>query len=561
MPKEIQKIQEKIRIQANNTEMEVPAGSTLEEISHLFKISGSTLVGAKYNNAIMDLHEQIWLPGQVDFIDVRSEDGQRIYRQSLVFLLTWAAYELNPADQILIKHSLGQSYYCEIKDNWPAPALQIMSLEAKMRELIAADLPIVPQVLAPQEAKEAIAKYGPEDTAELLDSMNWREIRFYAAGQYANFSNRVLVPRTGLLDVFKLEPYSQGFIIRFPDVENPDKVAPRYKLPKLAQVWHESEEWAGILGVRNVAGLLDLLARHPSEANTLIHVSEALQEKKIAQIADEIFAKRDKIRVVLIAGPSSSGKTTFAQRLSIQLRVLGLLPTAISTDDYFLDREKTPRDEYGEYDFEALEAVDLPLFNQQLQEIIRGNQVVCPIYDFHSGKRVMPGRVVQCGIEHPVIIEGIHALNEKLTDSVPRENKYKIYISALTQISVDEHNRINTTDTRLIRRIVRDSQFRSQPALRTLQRWNSVRRGEEKNIFPFQEDADMMFNSALVYELSILKKYAYPLLKAISPQDKEYSDARRLLRLLDFFPEIADKYVPLNSILREFIGGSSIHEK
>lgn len=511
---------------------------------------------------VMPKQDTFLLPKEtVDFIDMTSENGLRVYRQSLVYLLTWAAHELFPQSKLHIKYSLGHSYYCEFKDGKILTELESKALEAKMHELAAGDYAIRAEYFTIKEAALQLDRYGREDTIELLAYLSWDKVRLYLTDRYADFSSHLLVSRTGLLQVFALEKYNGGMLLRFPAGDNPGTIAPRLRLPKLAQVWQDSEEWADILEVRNLSSLLKMCQMNIKDANTLIHVGEALQEKKIARIADEIYAERDRIKLILIAGPSSSGKTTFTERLAIQLRVLGMRPISLGTDDYFVDRAHTPKDENGEYDFEALEAVDIPLFNQHLQEIIAGETVACPIFNFERGCRDDITKEVYAEQEHPIIIEGIHALNEKLTASVPRENKYKIYISALTQISIDDHNRIHTTDTRLIRRIVRDKHFRNQTALNTLKRWPSVRRGEEKNIFPFQEDADVMFNSALIYEMCILKKYAYPLLSAISPAESEYADARRLLELLDYVPDFGDKYVPLNSILREFIGGSSIHGK
>lgn len=551
--------EEKIRLEIDGIIRQVPAGiSCLELIKDLKGNLPSPVVGAKYNNELVDLSTKITAPGKVALLDLQTEDGLRIYRQSLVFLLTKAANELYPGMKIAVKHSLGKSYYCEFKENGSVSPLKVRALEAKMRELVAADEAIIPKMMSFKEARECLESFDREDTMELLEFLRGEKVKIYSCGNYVSYSAVTLVPRTGLLGIFQLEPYQKGFLLRFPSAKRPTEVASRPNLPKLSQVWQESEEWAGILGVRNLSGFLSVF-KCPKEANTLIHVAEALHEKKISQIADEIFAKREKIRLVLVAGPSSSGKTTFAQRLAIQLRVLGLRPISISTDDYFVDREQTPRDDKGDYDFEALEAVDIPLFNEQLKSLIECEEVVCPTYNFHLGAREWPDRKVRVDRDHPIIIEGIHALNEKLTESIARENKYKIYISALTQISIDDHNRIHTTDMRLIRRIVRDNQYRSQDALNTLQRWASVRRGEEMNIFPFQEDADIMFNSALVYEVGVLKPYAYALLKSIDREQTEFSDAQRLLQLLDFFPEIPEKNVPLNSILREFIGGSSIH--
>lgn len=562
MTKEISKQQEKISLWIEGEKTEVQVGCSLDSVlTELDKHISKPFIGAKFNNEIVDINQKIWESGRVELLDLHSEEGLRIYRQSLVFLLAWAVYELYPQIKLKVKHSLGKSYYCELEGKDAISNLEIIALEAKMREIVANNFSIKAEIVETRKAKEILKEYNRQDTIELIESTKWKSIRLYDSGKYADFSRSNLVFRTGLLETFELDAFNRGFLLRFPADDNPIRIGLKYKLPKLAQVWQESEEWAGILGVRNLAGLLKVLNSDADEANNLIHIGEALHEKKIAHIADEIYKKRDKIELILIAGPSSSGKTTFAERLAIQLRVLGLRPISISTDDYFLDREHTPRDEYGDYDFEALEAVDIPLFNEHLRQIIKGKQVQCPAFNFHLGMRDGSGKQVRTEKGHPLIIEGIHSLNEKLTGAIDRENKYKIYISALTQIAIDDHNRINTTDTRLIRRIVRDSRYRSQDALSTLKRWPSVRRGEEKNIFPYQEEADIMFNSGFVYELSILKKYAYPLLKAISSEEAEFSHARHLLNLLDYVPIISDQYVPLNSILREFMGGSSIHGK
>ncbi len=560
MREEIQQKEERIILQLPGKSVEIPVGRTLLQIaSEVKKEYSSPIVGAVFNNILIDLYKEISGPGKLEFLDLQLENGMRIYRQSLVFLLAKAAYELNPVNSIVVKHALGKSYYCEIKGKKAVSPLEVIELEAKMRELVAADEPIIPHMLTRAEAAEILARFDRQNTIEILDIMWFEKVRIYSSGPYSGYSYSYLAPSTGCLTVFKLVPHNNGFLLCFPDSQKPAVVAPCPKLPKLGQVWEESQEWAKILGISDLAGFWRLVAKNPQEANNLIHIGEALQEKKIAKIADEIFAKREKLRVILIAGPSSSGKTTFAQRLSIQLRVLGLHPVSVSTDDYFVDREHTPRDEFGDFDFEALEAVDVQLFNEHLQLLMECCEVECPIYNFQKGGRELQGKITRVDKDHPIIVEGIHALNERLTPMIKRENKYKIYISALTQTFIDDHNRIQTTDARLIRRIVRDNQFRAHDAVKTLQRWPSVRRGEEKNIFPYQEDADMMFNSALVYELSIFKKYAEPLFMAISSNEKEYSDARRLLDLLSFFPLLPDKNVPLNSILREFIGGSSIH--
>jgi uridine kinase len=363
-----------------------------------------------------------------------------------------------------------------------------------------------------------------------------------------------MTPRTGYLKCFGLKFYLPGFILRYPQKESPTTLPTFVEQRKLANVYYEFEHWGKVLEIEDVASLNTQI--NSGRTGELIRIAEALHEKKLAQLADEITKDRGRVRVILIAGPSSSGKTTFAQRLCIQLRVNGLRPIAIGTDDYFVDREHTPVDEKGEPDFEALEALDLELFNQHLIRLIQGEEVEIPIFNFQTGTREPKGEIISAKDDQPIIIEGIHGLNERLTSEIPKDRKFKIYISALTQLNVDNHNRIPTTDNRLLRRIVRDNQFRSHDAKATIRQWPSVRRGEERNIFPFQEDADAMFNSALAYELAILKRYAEPLLRAISKDDPEFPEAKRLLKFLSYILPMEDSDVPLNSILREFIGAS-----
>ncbi len=561
MPRRSVSKEQMITVNYRKKSFKVMAGVTfLSLIERLADGGSSPIVAVRYNNELLGLHEEVKESGSLEFLDLTTEDGLRVYRQSLVMLLTKAVFEAFPRYRVIVRHSMGKSYYCEIEGLQSVPALEIVALEAKMRELVEKNISIIPQLLPKEEAKKLLQQSGHDDTVELLHELDIENITLYSAGSYSYYSHIVLAAGTGALGVFKLELYQNGFLLRFPAAEDPSVIASCLYLPKLGQIWNESAKWAEILGVCNMSGLLSKLGNDTCGGRELIHVNEALHEKKIAQIADVIFAHRDRLRIILIAGPSSSGKTTFAQRLAIQLRVLGLKPVALSTDDYFVNRDLTPLDEKGEYDFEALETVDVELFNKHLQRLMASEEVECPFFNFQRGVREEGGQKLQVEENNPIIIEGIHALNEKLTPSIRRENKYKIYISALTQLLIDDSNRIKTTDTRLLRRIVRDKNYRSQNALDTLKRWQSVRRGEEKNIFPYQEDADIMFNSALVYEIPVLKKYAYPLLKAIEQNESEYSDAKRLLDLIAMFPELSAEYVPLNSIMREFIGGSSIHK-
>jgi uridine kinase len=368
-----------------------------------------------------------------------------------------------------------------------------------------------------------------------------------------------MVPSTGYLKNFKLQHYSPGIVIQFPTHECNGEIPKFESHPKLFKIFREAEKWGEILQIDYVAALNDIIVS--KKEGEFIRIAEALHEKKIAEIADRIAETINKRQLILIAGPSSSGKTTFAQRLMIQLRVNGLNPVSISLDDYFVDRENTPRDEAGQYDFESLHAIDIELFNKDLNELLLGEEVEIPTFNFHTGSREYKGRRLKIKQGQPVILEGIHALNDQLTITIPREKKVKIYISALTQLNIDEHNRIPTTDTRLIRRIVRDYKYRSNNAERTLFLWNSVRRGEERNIFPYQEEADIMFNSALVYELSVLKKYAESLLRQVDNTSSYYSEAKRLLKFLNYFVALENEVeIPRTSILREFIGNSSFHD-
>lgn len=551
---------EKVSLQIEGRNLQVPLGLTLLQLSGEYKEKfPSPIVGARYNNEVVDLYTEIREGGRVEFIDLTTEDGLRIYRKSLVLLMTRAAFELFPQYSIQVKHSLNKNYYCEFAGLDSPPPLELLALEAKMRELVAQKEAIIPQIFSKKAALEKLAEFGQGEKVDFLQGLAMEEIKLYTCGPYCSYAHGVLAPNTQTLGVFQLQLYAKGFLLRFPAAEEPGIIGPIPQISKLSQVFRESEEWARILGMHNLAGLKKLLTQGNQDSNCLIHIAEALHEKRIAQIADEIYKRRDKLRIILIAGPSSSGKTTFARRLAIQLRVLGLKPVSVSTDDYFVNRELTPRDENGNLDFEALQAVDLPLFNSHLLQLIGCEEIECPIFNFHIGSRELHCKKIQVEEGNPIIIEGIHALNEALTSSINREFKFKIYISALTMIGIDHHNRIPTTDTRLIRRLVRDNRYRSQDALATLKRWASVRAGEEKNIFPFQEEADIMFNSALVYELGVLKKFANPLLNIIGPQEPEYTAAQRLLGLLDLFPAIPDTAIPLNSILREFIGGSSLH--
>lgn len=534
---------------------QVEKGISLLKLSQNFSYS-SPIVAAKVNNSYKGLNYSLRNDCKVEFLDLGTEEGIRTYTRSLSFILIKATEELFPECQVTIEHSLSKGIYGELhfKDKTPLFSHHLEQISKKMEKLVQEKIPLTKRSASREEAIAIFQKRKQDDKVELLRQLNRDTVSLYGCGDTYNYFYGHLVPDTGYLKNFSLVFYPPGFVLQIPQKEDPTIIPPFVERRKLFKIYHESETWQEIVEIKNVAQLNHAIVN--KRTGDLIRVSEAFHEKKIAQVADLIAENKEKLRLILISGPSSSGKTTFAQRLSIQLRISGLKPISISLDDYFVDREKTPVDQEGKPDFEALEAIDIELFNQQLKDLITGQEVDLPTFNFKKGCREYLGRKLKIRGDQPIIIEGIHGLNNRLTSSIPQENKFKIYISALTQLSIDDHNRIPTTDGRLIRRIVRDSQFRSHNALDTLRIWPSVRRGEEKNIFPFQEEADVMFNSALVYELAVLRKYAEPLLLQIDPSQPEYAEARRLVKFLSYFWTIPDTEIPLNSIIKEFIGGS-----
>ena len=541
-------------------EQELEEGTPLLELAAVYgKDRSLPILGALYNHRVVDLYTKISVEGTILWLDMSTSQGMRIYKQSVIMLLAQAVRELFPHWFLDVHHALGKHTYCEFAGASHFSPRTLELIEEQMGKLVKLDEPIVPTDLPAAEALPLLEAEGYGDTAYLLREMKRDPICIYRMGGQVFHSYHCLAPSAGCLHTFKLMAYEKGFLLCYPTRSLPRTIAPLAQVPKLASVLSESKEWTRILNVYNVAGLSRAVSGGPAAVRDLIHVSEALQEKYLVNLADQIYADRDRLRLILIAGPSSSGKTTFCYRLATQQRVLGLRPVTLSTDDYFVNREDTPRAFDGSYDFESLRAIDVDLFNRDLACLVEGGEVLAPTFDFRRGLRMDHVRPLQVEPGHPILVEGIHALNEALTPAVGRAMKFKIYISSMVQIDIDNYNRVSTSDARLLRRLVRDSQYRGRSAADTLIQWPSVRRGEEQNIFPYQEEADAVFNTALVYETGVFKKYAEPLLQAVDPQLLEYADAQRLLAMLAYFPEIGDETVPLNSILREFIGGSSIH--
>ena len=513
------------------------------------------ITAVKIDNLLRDLQTDITPASQIEFIDMTQEDGILAYQRSILFIMMASVNLLYPDKEVVVEHSVNNGVYCELLPKGDLTAEDVIRIEEKMREFIAKKKDIL-KISLPREDAVALFRESQQiEKSKLIESLKQDIVSLYYCSGYYDYLYGPMLYNTELLDKFALDFYSPGLILRTPLKENPDQIPPAMKQRKLSMILSEADRWADILRGNYVTNLNDYIKENKS--GDIIRISEALHEKKIAQIADHIVEDTQHLRLILIAGPSSSGKTTFAQRLRIQLLVNGLNPTSISLDDYFLDRELTPKNEHGEYDFESLYALDLDLFNKHMLALLNGEPVEIPVYNFTTGYREWRNHIVQVEKNQPIIIEGIHGLNDELTKDIPNNMKYKIYISALTQLAIDGHNRIPTTAARLIRRIVRDNQFRGSHPLKTIRQWSEVRAGENKNIFPYQENADVMFNSALIYELSILKKYAKPLLNKIDATLPEYNVSKRLIDFLDYFDDIQNEDdIPNNSILREFIGKS-----
>ncbi len=546
---------EKIFITLNNEKHEIEKKTTLLELAKRFKDSyQSAIVAASVNNDIRELSYGLAEDAKVGFIDLTDEDGMRIYRRSLYFIFIKAVNELFPGRNAVISHPMSNGVYCEIRGDEELTEIDVEAVQKKMNEIVSCALPFEKKIVSTESARELYKKTGRLDKYEVLEHRQKPYVTVYNCGGYEDYYYGYMVPDTSYIKCFSLKFHQPGVVIQFPSKVKPEELPEFEEQKKLFKVFIEYKKWVRILGVENVGALNDIVKA--GEIGDLIRVNEALHEKKIAEIADKITNHEEEKRIVLISGPSSSGKTTFANRLGIQLRVNGYAPKTISLDNYFVNRDRTPKDEDGEYDYEALEAIDVDLFNKHLAALLEGHEVEIPVYNFETGSREAFGQKMIMNKNTILVIEGIHGLNDRLTASISPEDKYKIYVSALTSMNIDDHNRIPSTDTRIIRRIVRDNQFRGCSAINTINRWPSVRRGEEKNIFPYQENADIMFNSSLVYELCLLKTYAEPLLMQLGPENERYSEVKRLIEFLSYFLPIDGKEVPNNSIVKEFVGGS-----
>ena len=541
----------------NNYTVQVELGSTafaaltsIDKYAHEMK----NIMAVRVNNEIRGLNDAILFNANIEPVYNGTRDGAAIYRRSLCFVLAAASHALFPNVRLLVGHSLDYGYYYTIDTEEQISKEQIASLKAKMQELIDADLPIESGVISYAEATEMLERLNLVESRKMLNYNCPPQVAVNKLGDFSDICFEPLCASTGYLKVFDLMAYQKGFMLRFPTSSEPNKLPEFKDIPKLFNIYSEYKEWGKRLGVTSAASLNQLI--HDGKTDDFIDITETLQDKRISNIADMIH-ERKSAKVVLIAGPSSSGKTTTSKKLALQLQSIGYQPKVISLDNYYVGRAENPLGPDGKPDYECLEALDINLLNDNLIDLFDGKAVEIPSYDFTEGKRYYAGNTMKLAKDDILIMEGIHGLNDKLTPRIPQELKFKIYLSALTQLNLDDHNRIPTSDNRLVRRIVRDNNFRGKSASDTISMWDSVQAGERKHIFPFQSNADAMLNTALDYELCVLKVYAVPLLQCVTPAQKEYAEARRLLNFLKNFSAIPSNYVPKHSIIREFIGGSA----
>ena len=543
----------------NNIYKEFPIGSSLLDIYYGFNLNFPyQVVSAKVNNRSEGLNFKVYNNKDVEFLDVRDSSGMRTYVRSLCFVLFKAVSELFPEGKLYVEHPVSKGYFCNLRIGRPITLEDVTRIKQRMQEIIAENISYHRIECHTTEAVRVFSERGMNDKVKLLETSGSLYTYYYTLGDTIDYYYGNLLPSTGYLKLFDIVKYYDGLLLRIPNKDNPDVLEEVVKQEKMLDVFKEYLNWSYITGLNN-AGDFNI-ACEEGHATDLINVGEALQEKKIAQIADTIFHRGEngnRVKLVLISGPSSSGKTTFSKRLSIQLMTNGLKPFPISLDNYFVDREETPLDENGNYDYESLYALDLELFNQQLQALLRGEEVELPRFNFSLGKKEYKGDKLKIEDNTILILEGIHALNPELTPHIPEEKKFKIYVSALTTISLDDHNWIPTTDNRLLRRIIRDFNYRGYSARETISRWPSVRAGEDKWIFPYQENADVMFNSALLYEFAVLRLHAEPILMGVPRHCPADCEAYRLLKFIKYFVPVQDKEIPPTSLLREFLGGSS----
>ncbi len=544
-----------IRCKNNKKILDVRIGSTLSEI---FSQTGLQMeygpVSARVNNKVEGMHFRVYKPKEVEFLDMHEPSAMRAYTRSLFFVLNKAAHDIYPDCTVIIDIPVSNGYYVDLRLDRPVTIADVDAIRARMQEIIAAAHPIHRHETTTEEAIEMFREAKSFSKVRLLEGMGNLYTTYYDIDGYADYYYGSMLTNTSQVYLFGLEPYYDGMLLRIPTTSDPSKLGEMVQQDKMFEIFKEHHHWQGILHMRTVGDLN--MAIRKGFSPQLIQVSEALQEKKIAQIADEI-ASRKEVKVVLIAGPSSSGKTTTCKRLSVQLAVNGIQPVGISLDDYFVSRDQTPRDEKGDYDYENLHALNIPLLNEQMNALLRGEEVELPRYDFQTGTSKPSGRRLKLKGNEVLVVEGIHALNPELTAQIPKEQKFRIYASALTTILLDNHNYIPTTDNRLLRRIIRDNKYRGVSAQETIRRWPSVRHGENKWIFPYQENADAMFNTAMLFELAVIRGQAIPVLEQVPENCVEYAEAYRLLKFLRYIKPIPEDQIPPTSLLREFLGGSS----
>lgn len=544
-----------VKVTINGNVYEYPVGTTYATIAKDHqKDYAEDIVLVSVNRRLRELTKKLSEDCELTFFTTADTPGQQTYRRSMTLLLMKAIYKVVGHEKVAraqVQHSLSNGYYCTLEGDLTVDEELLVQIKAKMLEYVEHRIPIVKRNVNTDKARSIFREHGMYDKEKLFRYRRASRVNIYDMDGFEDYYYGYMVPDTSYLKYFELYPYDKGFVIQFPLQKTPKIVPPFEPQHKVFQVMKEADEWGNMLGISTVGDLNDCISRGGMQK--LIMTQEALQERKIAEIAQKIASDRSK-KFIMIAGPSSSGKTTFSHRLSIQLMAAGLHPHPIAVDNYFVEREQTPKDETGAYNFECLEAIDRELFNKQMCALLAGETVELPHFNFKTGKKEYNGNYLTLGSDDILVIEGIHCLNDKLSEHLPRESKFKIYISALTQLNVDEHNRIPTTDGRLIRRMVRDARTRGTDAAKTIRMWPSVRRGEEENIFPYQEEADVMFNSALIYELAVLKQYAEPILFGIDRDAPEYQEAKRLLKFLDYFLGVDSSNIPANSLLKEFIG-------